>query len=365
MSTKTRKRRKKRKNLRIQKTGLPPGSLIYTGEKTGVDVSIHIINYTEADFTEKTYRADENYLAGLPDDPSVKSWLNVNGIHDVAVIEKIGARFKLHPLILEDILNVYQLPKVDEYPDAEVLYITLDEFYNDEQSRLSKDQISIVVGRNFVLTFQEEEGDYFNIIRDRLRNAKGRIRKSDPDYLAYALLDAVVDSYYIIIDKFSTEIETLEIEIFENKNKDHLENIHQINRDLIGVRRSINPLKEVIYQLLKEDILLIGPSSRLFLKDLLDHTNQVVNQIETNREYLSDLVQTNMANLNGRLNQVIKVLTVISTIFIPLTFIVGVYGMNFENFPELHWYYGYFIIWGVMILIVAVQLIIFRRNKWI
>jgi magnesium transporter len=326
---------------------------------------ISIICYNEKDYVEKTYDKNENYYKTLPPDHTI--WINVDGLHDVEVIEKFGEYFTLHPLILEDILNVNQLPKVDEYQENDIIYITLNEFYfsDENESSLDRDQISVVIGKNFLITFQEEQGDYFEVIRDRLRNPKGRIRARGADYLAYTLIDAVVDSYYIVLDKYSERMEEIENDIFENKNQDHVETIHHINKDLIYFRRAIAPLKEVIYQLLKQDIILIQPSSKAFLRDLHDHANQIVSQIDVDREFISDLIQTNMTNLNSRLNEIIKVLTLISTIFIPLTFIVGVYGMNFDIFPELHWKYGYFVVWAVMIIITAIQVMIFKKNKWI
>ncbi|MBK9456135.1 MAG: magnesium and cobalt transport protein CorA [Bacteroidetes bacterium] len=244
-------------------------------------------------------------------------WLNVNGLNIESLIEKIGAHFKLHNLIVEDILNVYQIPKADEYPESDIIYITLNEFYFDDAQRLQRDQISLVLGEEFVLSFQEEEGDYFGIIRDRLRNAKGKIRKKCADYLIYVLIDAIVDSYYDILDHYANELEAIENDIFIQKNKNHLSRIHHVNKDLIYLRRSIAPLNEVIFRLMKEEIVLIQPESKIFLRDVLDHVNQVVNQIDVDREYLSDLVQTNMANMNSHLNSIIKVLTLISTIFIP------------------------------------------------
>ncbi len=357
----------KKKNFKRQerrrKTGLPPGTLIYTGEKRHDNVHISSMVFNENAFTENIYSAQDAFLRPLPADSI--TWLNVDGLHDAEVVEKIGAFFKLHNLIQEDILNVYQLPKVDEYQESDLIYITLNEFYFDPEKKLKRDQISFVLGENFLISFQEEEGDYFEVIRERIRNAKGRVRKKSADYLTYTLIDSVVDSYYLVLDHYSTELENIENEIFEQKNKNHLTKIHHINKDLIYLRRSIAPLKEVVFKLMKEDIILIKNDSKIFLRDLQDHINQIVNQIDVDREYLSDLIQTNMANMNSHLNEIIKVLTLISTIFIPLTFIVGVYGMNFENLPELGWQYGYFGIWGLMILITLIQFVIFKRKKWL
>ena len=352
-----------KKHTHKRKSGLLPGTAIYTGNKHPENISISRIDYSEQHFSEKSFTQGDNIPMDVVDNNIM--WLNVNGLNIEALIEKIGIHFKLHNLIVEDILNVYQIPKADEYPESDIIYITLNEFYFDDAQRLQRDQISLILGGDFVLSFQEEEGDYFGIIRDRLRNAKGKIRKKCADYLIYVLIDAIVDSYYDILDHYANELEAIENDIFIQKNKNHLSRIHHVNKDLIYLRRSIAPLNEGIFRLMKEEIVLIQPETKIFLRDVLDHVNQVVNQIDVDREYLSDLVQTNMANMNSHLNSIIKVLTLISTIFIPLTFIVGVYGMNFDNFPEIHSQNGYYIVWGVMIAITILQLLIFKKKKWL
>ncbi|MFI5172395.1 MAG: magnesium/cobalt transporter CorA [Chitinophagales bacterium] len=351
-----------KKNKLQRKTGLPPGTLIYTGKKNKIAPSISVITYNENSYTEKNYTKGENYLIE-PERHSI-TWMNVNGLHDVEIIKRISEFYKVHSLIQEDILNVYQIPKVEEDTDNDLLYITLNEFYFGDEEQLERDQISVVAGKNFVITFQEDEGDYFEIIRERIRAGKGRVRKLGTDYLTYVLIDAIVDSYYIILDKYSNDVETIENDIFKQKNKNHLTNIHLVNKSLIHLRRSIAPLKEVLFRLLKEDVIIMGQDSKIFLRDLQDHVNQVVLQIDVDREYLADLVQTNMANINSHMNEIIKLLTMVSGIFIPLTFIVGVYGMNFKQFPELNWEYGYPLIWAVMLAITILQLFIFKRKKW-
>lgn len=363
MSSAHHHRQRRIKHLHKRKTGLPPGTLLYTGDKKLSDITVHRIAYNSEIFTEKEYTDIQNLNLQLPVDQIL--WLNINGLHNESVIESIGNKFGLHNLILEDILNVYQIPKAEEYPETDQFYITLNEFYFDDNGKLSRDQISILLGNKYLLSFQEEEGDYFEQIRDRLRSAKGKLRKKNADYLLYVLLDSIVDSYYIILDEYSSQIDVVEDAIFERKNTNHLENIHQLNKDMIYLRRSIAPLQEILFRLMKEDVILIEDETRLFLRDVLDHVQQVVNQIDVDREFLADLVQTNMANMNSHLNEIIKVLTLISTIFIPLTFIVGVYGMNFDNIPLLHKPNGYLIVWGVMILISVIQFWIFKKKKWL
>ncbi len=269
------------RNHKHRKTGLPPGTLVYTGKKQNEKISINVLSYNENSCTEKTYTKAENHL--LKPAENVVTWMNINGLHDPALISKIGEFYNIHNLILEDILNVDQIPKVEEDPENDLIYITLNEFYFDDNEQLERDQISLILGKNFVLSFQEEQGDYFEIIRDRIRTAKGRVRKKGADYLAYVLIDAIVDSYYIVLDHYSNEIDNIENNIFINKNKNQLNNIHLSNKALIYLRRSIAPLQEVVFKLLKVDIILIEQDSKIFLRDLQDHVNQVVSQIDVDR----------------------------------------------------------------------------------
>ena len=351
-----------KKHIHRRKSGLPPGTPVYTGSKHHTELSVSIINYNESSYTEEDFKVDGNYLVKPPED--FISWININGLHNEKVIGEIGNFFKLHNLILEDILNVFQLPKVDEYTEDEIIYVTLNEFYF-ENKLLQRDQISLILGKGFVISFQEDEGDYFEVLRDRIRSGKGKMRKMGSDYLLYVLIDAIVDSYFIVLDHYSAELDKIETNIFAQKNKNHLAAIHHVSKDFIYLRRSIAPLREVVIKLMKEDIILIEPDCKHFLRDLQDHINQVINQIDTDREYLADMVQSNMANMNSYMNEIIKVLTLVSAIFIPLTFLVGVYGMNFEKFPELTWQYGYAGIWVVMIIITIIQFIIYKKKKWL
>lgn len=355
--------RRHTKSNRRRKTGLPPGTPVYTGRKNEEKIDVSIINYNEDNFTEEHFGSNTDFLQKIPE--GFKSWLNINGLQNEKLIGEISNFFHLHNLIQEDILNVYQLPKAEEYVEDNILYITLNEFYFDENKKLQRDQISLILSENAVLSFQEDEGDYFESVRERIRIGKGRLRKSSSDYLIYTLLDAIVDSYYVILDHYAASLDKIEDDIFLFKHKNHLENIHLVSKDLIYLRRGVAPLKEVIFKLLKDDIILIEPESKKFLRDVQDHINQVLNQIDADREYLADLVQSNMANLNTHMNEIIKVLTIISAIFIPLTFIVGVYGMNFENLPELTWRYGYAGVWVLMILITIIQFIIYKKKKWL
>lgn len=347
-----------------KKKGSSPGTLIYTGTEKSVKTKLKAIHYSADSFTEKEIKRTQ--INKLLDDENKITWLNVEGLNDTDIIEEIGDEFNLHHLLLEDVLNVYQIPKLDDYGEAGVLFITVNEFYlRNEDAVLAHDQMSLIIGKNYIITFQERPGDAFDPVRERIRNGKGRIRKKGVDYLAYALLDALVDSYYDITDRYNGELLSMENELIEKPKHNQLTHIHALSKNLITFRKSVAPVKDIINKLLKDEMGIVQEESKVYLRDLADHVNQIINTIDTDREYLTSLINTNLTNINNRMNEIMKVLTVISTIFIPLTFIVGVYGMNFDYLPELHWHYSYPVLWGVMVLMIIVQLIIFKRNKWL
>lgn len=348
----------------LKPAGISPGTLIYTGLNTEQKTQIELIQYHENSCIETPIKNFDQ----LPDfsDKKTVYWMNVDGLADISIIEKIGNKYHLNALVLEDILNVSQIPKIEDYEDSGILFITMDEFYfNEDESTLYKDQMSFIIGENFVITFQESEGDVFEPVRERILQGKGKIRKRGADYLAYALMDALVDSYYYILDKYKEDLLEIENSTIENPKSNQLTNIHLLSKSLIYIRKSVAPLKEVIFKFQKDELAVIKPESKIFIRDLFDHTQQILNSIDADREFLTDLINVNMSNTNSRMNEIMKVLTLISTIFIPLTFIVGVYGMNFENFPELKIENGYFYLWAVMIFIVIIQLIIFKKKGWL
>lgn len=347
---------------RSRKTGLPPGTLIHIGEKKTETVKIKIIDYDEVHFQEKEAKTVEECFP-FKDKPTV-TWINIDGLHQVDVIEKIGKNFEFHPLLLEDILNTEQRPKMEDFDNY--IFIVLKMLYYEEKAdEIKPEQISLIFGRNFVISFQEREGDIFNSVRERIRNGKGRIKKMGADYLAYSLMDTIVDNYFIILEKLGERIEDLEEELIANPAPKTAKTIHNLKREMIFLRKSVWPLREVISGLERCGSSLIQESTRIYLRDVYDHTIQVIDSIETFRDMLSSMIDIYLSSISNRMNEVIKMLTIIATIFIPLTFIAGVYGMNFKYMPELEWRWGYPVIWSVMLTIGILMLIYFKRKKWI
>jgi magnesium transporter len=292
------------------------------------------------------------------------TWINVDGLHQVEVIEKLGECYGLHPLVLEDILNTDQRPKMEDY--GEYIYIVLRDLdYSDKSNEIEGEQISLIVGSNFVFSFQEREGDTFDPIRDRIRNNKGRIRKMGADHLAYALLDSIVDNYFIILEKLGEKIEWLEEKLVTDPTRETLQGIHHLKRELLFLRKGVWPLREVINGLARGESSLVTEPTRIYLRDVYDHTIQTIDTIETYRDMVSGMLDIYLSSVSNRLNSVMKVLTIIATIFMPLTFLAGVYGMNFKFMPELEWRWGYPLVWLIMAGIGISMLIYFRRKKWL
>jgi len=347
---------------RSQKAGLPPGTLVHIGERKVEKVRITIFDYDADQFQEKEAKTiEESYP--FRDKPTV-TWINIDGFHDTGIIEKLGNHFGLHPLLLEDIVNTDQRPKMDDY--GNYIFIVLKMlYYREERKAVEAEQVSLVLGSNFVVSLQEREGDVFKPIRERIRNNKGRLRKAGADYLAYALLDAVVDNYFIVLEKLGEQIDDIEQQLATNPTKETLGHIREFKREMIFLRKSIWPLREVVGGLERCESPLIHKATGVYLRDVYDHTIQIIDTVESLRDILSGLLDVYLSSMSNRMNDVMKVLTIFASIFIPLTFIAGVYGMNFANMPELHWRYGYFEIWGVMVLVAVMLLIFFRRRKWL
>jgi len=339
-----------------------PGELVHVGEKKVDEVKVSVIDYDDKNFQEKIIANIEELLP-FKDTPTV-TWININGLHDVDFIEKIGNNFEMHPLTLEDIVNTGQRPKYEDFD--QYIFVTLKILmFDEEKKEIISEQVSLVFGANFVISFQEIEGDVFNPIRERIRNAKGRIRKMGPDYLAYSLLDAVVDNYFSILEKFGEKIEGMEEDLIANPTPQTLQAIHDLKRDAIFLRKSVWPLREVAGGLDRSESILIKKETHIFLRDVYDHTIQVIDTIETFRDMVSGMVDIYLSSVSNRMNEVMKVLTIFAAIFIPLTFMAGVYGMNFEFMPELKWKWGYFALLGLMAVVGFGMLFHFRRKKWI
>lgn len=347
---------------RSRKSGLPPGALVHIDDKITAEVKITLIDYDGANFQERSPKT-LNECAALKDKPTV-TWINIEGLRQPEIIESLGECYGLHPLVMEDILNKGQRPKIEDYEDY--LYIVLKMLHDREAEGTVTEQISLVLGQGFVLSFQEGiEGDVFNSVRERLRNGKGRIRSMGADYLAYSLIDAIVDNYFVILERTGEWIENLEDELLAHPSTQTLHEIHKLKREMIFLRKAVWPLREVIGTMERGESSLISAATRLYLRDVYDHTIQVIDAIETSRDMLSGMLDLYLSSISNRMNEIMKFLTIIGTIFIPLTFIVGVYGMNFEFMPEIKWRWGYFAVLAFMLGISVIMLLFFKKKKWL
>ena len=345
-----------------RKVGLPPGTLVQVEEKKAEKAKISLIDYDEAQFQEKEAETVEECFP-FKDKPSV-TWINIEGVYQVEVIEKIGAHFGIHPLVLEDIMHTVQRPKIEEFEDYIFVVVKMI-YFDDKKNDIEVEQLSIILGPNFVISFQEKEGDVFDHVRERIRRNKGRIRKMKPDYLAYALIDTIVDHYFIVLEKLGEKIEGMEEELVTKPTPETLQSIHILKRELIFLRKSIWPLREVVNVLERGESSLIDESTGIYLRDVYDHTIQVVDTVETFRDMVSGMLDIYLSSISNKMNEVMKVLTIIATIFIPLTFVAGLYGMNFKYIPELEWHWGYFAVLFVMVIIGFVMVLYFRNKKWL
>ncbi|MDH5297679.1 MAG: magnesium/cobalt transporter CorA [Desulfobulbaceae bacterium] len=348
---------------RSKKAGLPPGSLIHIGESRAAKPAITILDYDEGFFLEKEVQSIEECFP-FKESPTV-TWINIDGVHEAGLIEKIGDHFAIHPLVLEDIMSTGQRPKMEDFDDY--FFVVLRMLSAGGQGeRMEEEQVSLLVGANFVISFQERRGDLFEPVRERLRKAKGRLRKSGSDYLAHALIDAMVDNFFLLFEGIGEELEELEEELIAEPSPLTLEAIHSLKRDLIHIRRVVWPLRDMVGGLTRTGSPLIREATIIYFRDVHDHVIQVIDTTETYREMLSGMLDIYLSSLSNRMNEVMKVLTVIATIFIPLTFIAGVYGMNFRNMPELAWPWAYpWGFWGVMGAVTGAMVVYIRRNHWL
>jgi magnesium transporter len=347
---------------RTKKVGLPPGSLIHIGEKKTGKITISVLNYDEKQFQEKQVNNVEECFH-FKDKPSV-TWIDIDGVHDLEILEKLGNCYGLHALVLEDVLNTDQRPKMEDYGDY--LYIVLKMIYYDEKTdQIIAEQISLIIGLNFVISFQEGREDVFNPVRERIRSGKGNIKKWGSDYLAYTLIDTIVDNYFVIVEKLGEKIEDAEEELLINPITQTMQSIHKLKKEMLFLRKSVWPLREVVSNLGREESALIKNTSLVYFRDVYDHTIQVVDTVETLREMLSGMLDIYLSSVSNKLNSVMKVLTIIATIFIPLTFVVGIYGMNFKYMPELEWHWGYYVVLFVMLVIGIIMIIYFKKKKWL
>ncbi len=352
---------KKRERKRPLRPGMPPGSLVPLDKELTDQVTIQVIRYNDEHWEEETLDS----IADLaPPDPSMKvTWINVTGLSDISLIQQIGARFSIHPLILEDILHTRQRPKFEEF-DAYLFMVMKLITFLEEDSDIEAEQVSMLFGEHYLITFLESADAIFEPVRDRIRK-DGRIRTRPTDYLAYALIDLIVDNYYVVLENLGEKIEFLEEDLLTSPNPATLSAIHLLKKDMIFMRRSVWPLRELISSLERSDSPLLHQETVLYIRDVYDHTVQMIDAIESFRDIIAGMIDIYLSSVSFRLNQIMKFLTLIATIFIPLTFLVGVYGMNFQYMPELSIPWAYPALWGVMIVIASGMLIYFYRRGWI
>ena len=322
-------------------------------------VILELIQYNDKDYTKQSDLPIEELLLGLK--PGWVNWINLDGLQDHSIISKLGEHFSLHSLLLEDITSEHQ-PKAEEY--EEYLFFTLKMLYKIQEGEIEYEQISFVLGKDYLLSFQEKEGDPFTSFRDRIRMDQGRVRRKKPDYLLYRLIDIIVDNYYVVLDEIGQQIEHIEDAIYKDPSAKEFQQIQRLKKELIFLRKALYPLRDALSKLIKDESGFIESQNARYFSDIYDHVVHLIDSMDTYKDLTTSLMDIHINTLNTRMNEVMKVLTVISTIFMPLTFIVGVYGMNFEYMPEIPWKWGYPVIWGIMILIAGAMLRYFKFKKW-
>lgn len=357
-----------RKKMSSSEPGTAPGTAEYMGEQKVDDVHIMLYDYSQTHVDQQKIEDIEEAQSYL--ESSSNTWINVNGLHDVEKLKKIWSYFELHPLIQEDIVNTSQRPKVESYGNC--IFFVLKMFsYSKEDKQLHSEQISIVLGPDYVLSFQETDAAHFKPVLDRLTVQNGRMRNLGTDYLCYALIDTVVDHYFKVIEQIGDEIEEIEDRLFEDEDDNLLQQVHDIRRKVVLFRKSIWPLRDALNTAIRDESELISDNTKLFLRDVYDHMIQVIDNVENYRDVVLSLHDLYMSNMSNKMNEVMKVLTIIATIFIPLTFIAGIYGMNFNpevspyNMPELNWVWGYPASLLLMAGIAAIMVYYFKRKGWL
>jgi len=341
--------------------GQAPGTLIYTGNKNETDVQVEIYTYNKEEIQKKGGKSLTE-IAGVSSENRV-NWLNIDGLHNIKLINEVGKTYGLNSLVLEDILHVDQRPKMEDFGDY--MFFTIKMFYNNPTGELEFEHISFVLTNKSVISFQERPKDVFDLIRDRLTNSYGKIREKGADYLFYRFIDTIIDHYFIVLDKIAEKIELLEDEVMENATTKTLQKLQGVRKELIYLRRSIYPLRESINTILKSESPLLNADTERYFMDIYDHTIQVIESLETYRDLQSGIMDLYMNTASNRMNEIMKVLTIMSSIFIPLTFIAGIYGMNFQHMPELGYTWAYPAVWILMVVLVIFMLILFKKRKWL
>jgi magnesium transporter len=344
-----------------KKVEMPPGTGTVEGEPRTAPVKITVIDYDASRYEEKQINLVEECFPYR--DTSTVTWINIDGLNDTRTIEEIAQCYSIHPLILKDLQNTGQRPKMQDLESY--LYLTIKMMTIDDKTQeISIEHVSMIMGSTYLISFQENVGDVFDPVRERIRR-EGRIRKFGPDYLVYALIDDIVDNYFLVMETLEERVEDLEEELVVNATPQSLSKLNKLKKEMIHLRKAVWPLREMISALDREDSPLIRAETRIYFRDVYDHIIQVIDTLETFRDMVSGMIDIYLSSLSYRMNEIMKVLTLIATIFIPLTFVAGVYGMNFDYMPELRHPYGYFMVWGVMIGVVVVMLVYFRKRQWI
>lgn len=343
-----------------KKPGLSPGTLIYTREKVQENISLQLFQYTAGDIVVSDETSVEALLKKV--DKNKVNWININGLHDTGIIESIGNHFGIHPLVLEDILHTDHMPKLDDYDNY--LFLTLKMLRLNDGKEIGQEHISMILGDYYVITFQEKDGDVFEMVRESLRTGKGRLRKRLADYLFYRLLDIIVDHYYIVTDKQEENLELIEETLLHEKTEGISEQILAEKKKMIFLRRSIIPLREEMRKTRQKEFVLIQTETYNFLDDVYDHLTHLSHTLDTFRDLTTSLLELQMTVNANRMNNVMKTLTIFAAIFMPLTFIAGIYGMNFSRMPELEWHWGYPLVLIIMVLVALAMTLYMKRKKW-
>lgn len=347
---------------RAVKEGLPPGTLVHIGETRPDAAEVTQFEYGEWGFHEQIIDTTRSDLP--PHRKDAITWVDVEGVHQVETIRSLGECHNLHPLVLEDIVSTVQRPKVEDYD--EYLFVVVRMLLPLEQGDFSAEQVSMVLGKGYLFTFQEGiRGDAFETVRERIRTGKGKLRSQGADYLAYTLLDAIIDRYFTVLEGFGERLTTIEEEVSLHPHPRVLVQLNELKKEVIFLRKTIWPLREALSFLERDDTDLINDTTRIYLRDVHDHTVQIIDTVETYRDLLSGMLDLYLSSISNRTNEIMKFLTVIGTIFIPLTFLVGLYGMNFKHMPELEWQYGYYAVLGLMLLITLGMIAYFRHKRWL
>jgi magnesium transporter len=345
---------------RSKKTGLPPGTLVHIGERKSEKVTVAVFRYSTTRCEE--LQVEQVDQLSPPADESV-IWINVGGVHKVEMVEMLGKQFSLHPLLLEDVTNTDQRPKLDDY--EAYIFLVMKMLSLTDRKDIAVEQVSCVLGKNYVISFQENGTDVFQPVRERLRGGKGRLRQSGADYLLYALVDAIVDQYFAVLEHIGEKIEAVQQAVVDDPKPETLNEIHALKRQLLFVRRAVWPLRDVMTNLSRSDCPFLQQPTKLFFRDVYDHVVQSVDTIEILRDMVSASLDIYLSSVSYRLNTIMRVLTVITTIFMPLSFIASIYGMNFEYMPELRSPWGYPLVLGVMAAVGVGMLVLFRNKRWL